>query len=515
MSLTESEEMELLQLLEIEASSLTFWQPNPGPQTLAYHSAADELFYGGAAGGGKTDLLLGLAATEHWRSVIFRRTFPSLRGIIERSREIYNATNTTRGKDSYNESLHIWRLLNGRMIELGSLNLEKDKESQRGRPRDLYGWDEATEFTETQFRFVNAWNRTTRPGQRCRVVATGNPPTDTKGRWVIDYWAAWLDERHPNPALPGELRWYATVKSAEGTVEDLEVESGAPFETSGEIIQPRSRTFIPARLDDNPHLKDSGYRSILQGLPEPLRSQMLYGDFSLKADDDPWQIIPTEWVRKSQERWRKARERGEFNGVPALALGCDVARGGKDKTVLANLRRNFIDPLTRRSGIETDNGPKVASLFMSVWDGKCRSGIDVVGLGASPYDCLRSNDVPVWGVNFGAGSTATDKSGQFRFINLRAEAYWRLREALDPVQGEPLMVPDEPGVLGDLCAPKWSLTPRGIKVESKEEIIERLKHSPDDGDAIAIVWLTAQQPLPYTGPYIRSASFRRSRGDDD
>lgn len=37
------------------------WRPLPGPQTMAYSSPADELFYGGAAGGGKTDLLLGVA----------------------------------------------------------------------------------------------------------------------------------------------------------------------------------------------------------------------------------------------------------------------------------------------------------------------------------------------------------------------------------------------------------------------------------------------------------------------
>src|SRR5262245_34283594 len=37
------------------------WQPEPGPQQTAYDSAADIVLYGGAAGGGKTDLLLGLA----------------------------------------------------------------------------------------------------------------------------------------------------------------------------------------------------------------------------------------------------------------------------------------------------------------------------------------------------------------------------------------------------------------------------------------------------------------------
>jgi hypothetical protein len=43
------------------------WAPEPTnqPQFDAYHSKADLLLYGGAAGGGKSDLLLGLALTAH------------------------------------------------------------------------------------------------------------------------------------------------------------------------------------------------------------------------------------------------------------------------------------------------------------------------------------------------------------------------------------------------------------------------------------------------------------------
>jgi hypothetical protein len=49
------------------------WVPNIGPQHEAYHCQADELFYGGQAGGGKSDLLLGLALTGHDRSLILQR----------------------------------------------------------------------------------------------------------------------------------------------------------------------------------------------------------------------------------------------------------------------------------------------------------------------------------------------------------------------------------------------------------------------------------------------------------
>ncbi len=39
--------------------------PLPGPQTMALDSAADETLFGGSAGGSKSYLLLGCAATQH------------------------------------------------------------------------------------------------------------------------------------------------------------------------------------------------------------------------------------------------------------------------------------------------------------------------------------------------------------------------------------------------------------------------------------------------------------------
>jgi len=51
------------------------WTPLPGPQKVAYHSDADELFYGRSAGGGKSDLIIGLSLTAHKKSIIFRREY--------------------------------------------------------------------------------------------------------------------------------------------------------------------------------------------------------------------------------------------------------------------------------------------------------------------------------------------------------------------------------------------------------------------------------------------------------
>ena len=69
---------------ELEAS----WRPNAGPQTNAVESEADEIAYGGKAGGGKTDFLIGHAIKYHHRSIIFRRTFDEFDGIHSRITDI-------------------------------------------------------------------------------------------------------------------------------------------------------------------------------------------------------------------------------------------------------------------------------------------------------------------------------------------------------------------------------------------------------------------------------------------
>lgn len=464
----------------------------------AYLSDADEMFYGGAAGGGKSDLLIGLAGTAHRNSIVFRRVFPSTRALIERSREVYNPMRAAHGVDSYNESLHLWRLSSGktnRLVEFGSLQHEKDKEAYRGRPHDFYGWDEITEFSETQFRFVNAWNRTVVKGQRCRVVATGNPPTHVDGEWVKRYWGAWLDPAHPHRAQPGQLRWYARIEDA-----DVEVSGPDLIEHKHgervELIQPRSRTFIPALLSDNPILAATGYGAILQNLPEPLRSQMLYGDFSAGVEDDAWQCIPTAWVKAAQERW-KARQRptavdgyGNVVPLPMSCLGVDVARGGRDKVVLAPRYGTYYDSLKKYPGKSTPDGFYVAGLVVQViGDERPPVNLDVIGVGSSPFDILQDQKVNVVGINFAAASNAMDRAQQLKFTNVRAEAYWTFREALDPTQGEDLALPDDPELLADLCAPRWSLRTTGILVESKEEIIKRLGRSPDCGDAVVMAHL--------------------------
>ena len=283
------------------------------PQQQAYDSKADILLFGGAAGGGKSSLLIGLAVTSHQRSVIYRREVKQLGPIEE---EIIRIRKTRQG---FNGQLHRFDLGKNRGIRLGGMQYAGDEVAYQGDPRDLICFDELTQFLESQFRYVTTWNRSSDPEQRCRIICATNPPSSAEGQWVTGYWGPWLDKEHPNPARPGELRWFISAEDGE----DVEVESSAPVWQDGDWVVPRSRTFIPSSVDDNPFLMNSGYKADLQALPEPLRSQMLMGEFTAGIQDDPWQVIPTEWVEKAMERWTSEKP----SGAKLDCLGVDPARG--------------------------------------------------------------------------------------------------------------------------------------------------------------------------------------------
>lgn len=497
--LTAKEALELDLLL---ATSKKIWEPVVGPQMLAYHSPADELFYGGQAGGGKSDLLLGLAITAHKRSVILRREQVQLGDLILRSHELLG------DKGRYNSALKIWKQIpGGRHLEFCGCELEEDKIKHKGRARDFYGFDEAADFTETQYLFITAWNRSTVPGQRCRVVCASNPPTSVEGEWMIRRWAAWIDPSHPNPARPGELRWYVRLKGGE----EREVEGPEEIEFQGERIKPKSRTFIPAKLSDNPYLRDTGYAATLQALPEPLRSQLLYGDFMIGRGDDPWQLLPTDWVRAAMDRWTPeppkryvpVGEEGEREEqlVPMTCMGVDVAHGGDNRTVIATRRGWWYAPLVVLKGTETPDGQSVAGQVCLHREDDCYVHIDAVGWGSSVVDILQ-HDPRVIGVNFSSRTKNRDKSGRLGFTNVRAEAYWKFRELLEPGSGAELALPPDPELLGELCSMRWTVQVNGIKIESKEEVRKRLGKSPDKADAVVLAAFDANPFSVEYGPKI-------------
>ncbi len=475
--LPDSKQEELAFLM---SAAMPIWVPLPGPQSDAYYCTADILYYGGQAGGGKTDLLLGLALTAHSRSKIYRREGTQNTAMIDRLLfEILKSKSGWNGKDS------VWRgemVGERRHIEFGACKDPGSEQKDQGKKYDFKGFDEITHFLESQFRFLCGWNR---GGKRNRIVCTGNPPTNAEGQWVIKFWGPWLDPDHPNPAQPGELRWYSTIDG-----EDKEFPDSSQFTYKNKVYRPKSRTFIRSGVQDNVFMVAENYEDTLAALPEPLRSQMLEGNFFADSEDSAWQVIPSAWVDLAMKRWSPDGKKGQMSSI-----GADIARGGPAETIVACRYENWYDSLNTFPGMATPDGPTAAGLIVSCLRHGAPIHVDVIGVGGSVYDWLKSNEIQVVPVN-GAGAVpegVRDKSGKLKFRNKRAEIWWKFREALDPKTGKNIALPFDSQLKADLCAPHWFLTPHGIQIESKEQLIRgprlhknmvALGRSPDRGDAV-------------------------------
>lgn len=493
---TAEERDEINRLLTVHAP---LWVPQLGPQAQALNSPADILFYGGQAGGGKTDLLLGLAAQYQEQSIIFRREAVQLIGIEKRMTQIIGH------RKGYNSTDGVWHLPGNRILELGSVKDPDDWMKYQGRPHDAKLYDEITHFLRSQFLTLNGWMRTDNPKVRQRVVAAGNPPTDTDGEWVIEYWAPWLELNHPNPAKPGELRWFIT----NGEGEDQEVPGPQPVKVKGRFVQPKSRTFIPSAVNDNLYLMKTGYADTLMALPEPLRSMMAEGKFDAGRADHVWQIIPTAWVEAAMARWTP----GAAGKGPMTRLGFDVARGGQDRSTAARRHTNWIDELVTVPGVVTNDGPKAAGIVAPLLRDRSPVSADAIGVGSSAVDFMRGLNMRVSAVVMSEGSTSRTKTGDLFFKNKRAELYWRLRESLDPNGPDPLALPPDKELKSELIAHRYKIVQMGnnragILVRDKDEVREILGRSPDKADAVV---MTEDTALPAASAD-EAAAFRKLRG---
>jgi hypothetical protein len=460
------------------------WIPNPGPQTDAYNTPADVLLYGGEPGGGKSQLILGLAFNEHQRSLIMRRQYGHLDRLVEDALKIHGS------REGFNGSPPPKLRINERqMIDFAAAHRVGDEQDQMGKGRDLIAFDEATHFAERQIRFVMGWNRTEDANQRCRVVLATNPPLSAEGLWVIQMFAPWLDPQFPKPAKPGELRW--VVSDDDG--KDRWVDGPGRYEVmvagKPKMVEAKSRTYIPASVKDNPYYVASGYESDLDNMPEPYRS-LLMGGFRTAFLDAENQIIPTKWVELAQQRWKPTPP----HGIPMCAIGVDASGGGTDPMILAPRYDGWFAPLIEVPGKEIPlerAGAHCAGIVVSHRRDNALVVLDMGGgYGGPMYEHLTANEIEVRVFKGAEASTRRSADKKLKFTNKRTAALWAMREALDPSQpgGSPISLPPDPGLLADLTAPTFDVVPNGIRAESKEKVCERLGRSTDRGDGVCMSW---------------------------
>jgi hypothetical protein len=287
--------------------------------------------------------------------------------------------------------------------------------------------------------------------------------------------------------------------------EDMAVAGPDPVMVGKDLVQPKSRTFIPSSVDDNLFLSSTGYKATLQSLPEPLRSQMLHGNFMAGVDDPVWQTIPTEWIKAAMARWADRTTKG-----PMTALGFDVARGGVDKSTAARRHSNWFDSMVQIPGQLTKDGPAAAGFIAPLVRDRAPVCIDGIGIGGSAVDFCTGLGMTVVPVIGSEGSKSLAVNTRLRFKNRRAEMYWRVREALDPVNDTKIALPPDAELEADLRAVRYKVvqmgTEAGLLMRDKDEIRKLLGRSPDKGDAVAMTFVDGL-------PEANDSLYKRQRYD--
>jgi hypothetical protein len=272
---------------EEEKGAECIWSPT-GKQREFLGASYDEVLYGGSAGGGKTDAMLidmlGLGQNalnwSRYRAILFRRTFPELSELVDRSREVYPAIYPGA---TYVSSEHEWRFPSGAKIMFGYMDKDEDRFRHQGIEYQWVGWDELTHWaTPVCYKYLQSRTRSTNPDVRCFTRATTNP--GGRGHaWVKKYWQI------PNDGLGTKF---------------------ADVHKVGKHKAVSYRQFIPARLEDNPFLNESGYREMLMRMPDKERKKLLDGRWDVVEGqfftiwDPAKHIVKPFAIPRAWPRWR-------------------------------------------------------------------------------------------------------------------------------------------------------------------------------------------------------------------
>lgn len=238
------------------------WAPQPGPQTFLLSCPIEDIFFGGARGGGKSDALIGdwLAHEARYRGdasgIIFRRTFSELEQLLKRMQQLFPRLGA-----SYQRQERTWKFLSGAELKMRYLMRPSDAENYQGHEYTWIGFDELGNWeTSEGIDMLRACLRSPAPNLRKRFVCSANP--GGKGH-------EWIKKRYITPANPL-----------------------TPFYSEEDEVW---RVFIPSRVDDNKILveADPDYKKRLKGSgPDWLVKAWLEGDWNISIQGE---IFLREW----------------------------------------------------------------------------------------------------------------------------------------------------------------------------------------------------------------------------
>ena len=171
-------------------------------------------------------------------------------------------------------------------------------------------------------------------------------------------------------------------------------------------------------------------------------------------------------------------------------LGCDVAGGGRNYSVIVLQAYNVAKKIYK--GNQPDTMLFAGEIVKTAKELEIKDKdiyIDRVGIGKGAYDRLSEMKNAVMGV--GAGNKPANR---LRFVNLRAEMYWRTREWI--LQGGKLEKDDDWYQLAQI---KYKVADSSgkLKIMSKQEMLREGVDSPDVADALSFTFARTQVTPAY------------------
>jgi predicted phage terminase large subunit-like protein len=256
----------------------------PGPQEVFLSTPADIAIFGGAAFGGKSFALL-LEGLRHvnnpgFGAVIFRRETTQVRaegGLWDTACSLYGSLGAYARDDRLEQVFNT-----GAKVKFAHLEHDRSAQAWDGSQIPLLGFDELQHFTWRHFWALVARNRST-CGVRPYTRATCNPDPDS---WVRDFISWWIGpDGYPIANRSGELRWLLRAGDDlhwfDTRAEALRARTklGLPAD-----VEPKSVTFVPAGIDDNPigNELDPSYRATLYALGTVDRERLLHGNWNVR-----------------------------------------------------------------------------------------------------------------------------------------------------------------------------------------------------------------------------------------
>lgn len=274
--------------------------------------SCQEAFYGGAAGGGKSDALLmgALQCVDHadYAALILRKTYKDLslpKSLMSRAKEWLGGSDAR-----WSEQEKTWHFPSGATITFGYILAENDKYQYKSAEFQYIGFDELTQFTLTQYQYLFSRSRRLKGSDIPVRIRSASNPGDIGHEWVKQRFL---------------------------------IEGAA-----------NGRIFIPAKLKDNPYLDTEEYIKSLSELDPITLQQLLNGDWTARASGGTFrrewfevvEDVPRDLVRVRY--WDKAATEPKPGRDPDWTVGVLMGRSPQGLYYVLDVRRVRLPP----SGVE-------------------------------------------------------------------------------------------------------------------------------------------------------------------